>query len=303
MRVLVAGREGQVARALVGRLAGHEVLALEPPELDLTDDASVAAAMAQARPELVVNAAAYTAVDRAEDQAALAFAVNCDGAARLAAAAAAAGAPFVHFSTDYVFDGRKGAPYLETDAPSPLGVYGRSKEAGERAVLAANPRSVVLRTAWVCSPDGANFVKTMLRLAAERDELRVVADQHGAPTFAADLAEAVAVLAPRLLAARAGAEAFGLFHLTGSPHTTWHGFTAEILAQAAQRGQKQPRLTGIATADYPTRAARPADGRLDCGKIGRVHGIMPADWRQSLARCLDRLVGDTPVRPAKENSV
>lgn len=298
MRVLIAGREGQVARALVARLAGHDVLALEPPELDLTDNASVARAMAEARPDLVVNAAAYTAVDRAEDQEVLAFAVNSDGAARLATAAAAAGTPFVHFSTDYVFDGRKGAPYVEGDTPAPLGVYGASKEAGERAVLAANPRSVVLRTAWVCSPDGANFVKTMLRLAAERDELRVVADQHGAPTFAADLADAVAVMAPRLLAAAAGDAAFGLFHLTGSPHTTWHGFAAEILVQAARRGHKQPRLVGIATADYPTRAARPLDGRLDCGRIGQVHGMAPADWRRSLAKCLDTLVG-----PAKESAL
>jgi dTDP-4-dehydrorhamnose reductase len=241
-----------------------------------------------------VNAAAYTAVDRAEDQADLAFAVNRDGAARLAAAAAARGAPFVHFSTDYVFDGTKGSPYVETDTPSPLGVYGSSKEAGERAVLAANPRSVVLRTAWVCGPHGGNFVKTMLRLAAEREELRVVADQHGAPTFAADLAEAVARMAPRLVSAPAGDAAFGLFHLTGAPHTTWHGFTEEILAQAARRGHRLPRLAGIATADYPTRAARPADGRLDCSKIHRVHGMAPADWRDSLARCLDVLVG--PVR-------
>ncbi|WP_439597837.1 dTDP-4-dehydrorhamnose reductase [Falsiroseomonas sp.] len=298
MRILVAGREGQVAQALLRRFAGHEVVALEPPALDLTEEASIARAMREAAPELVVNAAAYTAVDRAEDQEALAFAVNRDGAARLAAAAAACGAPFVHFSTDYVFDGRKGAPYVETDPPSPLGVYGRSKEEGERAVLAANPRSVILRTAWVCSPDGANFVKTMLRLAAEREELRVVADQHGAPTFAADLAEAVARMAPRLLAAPAGDAAFGLFHLTGAPHTTWHGFTAEILDQAARRGHKRPGLAGIATKDYPTRAARPADGRLDCSRIGQVHGIRPADWRQSLAQCLDVLVG-----PAGENGV
>ena len=303
MRILVAGREGQVARALVRRFVGHEILALEPPELDLTDDASIARAMALARPDLVVNAAAYTAVDRAEDQEALAYAVNCDGAGRLAAAAATAAVPFVHFSTDYVFDGLKGAPYLESDTPSPLGVYGRSKEAGERAVLAANPRSVVLRTAWVCSADGANFVKTMLRLAAEREELRVVGDQHGAPTFAADLADAVAVMAPRLLAAPAGDAAFGLFHLSGAPHTTWLGFTTEIRAQAAQRGHKQPRLVGITTADYPTRAVRPADGRLDCSLIGRVHGIAPADWRQSLARCLDTLVGNMLVGPAKENGV
>jgi dTDP-4-dehydrorhamnose reductase len=299
MRILVAGREGQVARALLARLGadGHVVTALEPPDLDLTDDASVAAAMEAARPALVVNAAAYTAVDRAEDQVELAFAVNRDGAGRIAAAAAAAGLPCVHFSTDYVFDGSKGAPYVETDAVNPLGVYGRSKEAGERATLEANPRSVVLRTAWVCSPDGANFVKTMLRLAAERPELRVVADQHGAPSFAADLADAVARMAPRLVAAPAGDPAFGLFHLSGTPHATWHGFTAEILDQAARRGHPRPALTPIATADYPTRAVRPPDGRLDCTKITQVHGIAPADWRVSLGHCLDALLG-----PVKETT-
>jgi dTDP-4-dehydrorhamnose reductase len=300
MRVLVAGREGQVARALVARLGagGHALTALEPPELDLTDDASVDAAMAEASPELVVIDAAYSAVDRAEDEAALAFAVNRDGAARLAAAAAARGLPFVHFSTDYVFDGRKGAPYVETDAPKPLGAYGRSKEEGERAVLAANPRCVILRTAWVCSPDGGNFVKTMLRLAREREELRVVADQQGAPSFAADLAEAVARMAPRLLAAPAGDAAFGLFHLTGAPHTTWHGFAREILDQAAARGHPRPRLTPIATAEYPTRAVRPPDGRLDCSRITAVHGIAPADWRASLGRCLDALLGPTKEHTA-----
>jgi dTDP-4-dehydrorhamnose reductase len=299
MRVLVAGREGQVARALLARLApeGHDITAMEPPELDLASRESIAAAMAAAAPDLVVNAAAYTAVDRAEDQPELAQAVNATGAGWLAEAAAARGAPFVHFSTDYVFDGLKGALYVETDAPNPLGAYGATKEAGERAVLSANPRSVVVRTAWVCSADGANFVKTMLRLAAEREELRVVADQHGAPSFAADLAEAVARIAPRLLAAPAGDAAFGLFHLTGAPHTTWHGFTAEILDQAARRGHPRPRLVPITTAEYPTRARRPADGRLDCTKIGRVHGIAPADWRASLARCLDILVG-----PVKEKN-
>ncbi|HEV7263514.1 MAG TPA: dTDP-4-dehydrorhamnose reductase [Falsiroseomonas sp.] len=297
MRVLVAGREGQVARALLARLEGHQVTALEPPELDLTSPESIAAAMTAAAPELVVNAAAYTAVDRAEDQPELARAVNATGAGWLAEAAAARGAPFVHFSTDYVFDGLKGAPYVEGDAVNPLGAYGATKEEGERAVLAANPRSVVIRAAWVCSADGANFLKTMLRLAQEREELRIVADQHGAPTFAADLAEAVARMAPRLLAAPAGDEAFGLFHLTGAPHTTWHGFTAEILDQAARRGHPRPRLVPITTAEYPTKARRPADGRLDCTKIGRVHGIKPADWRVSLARCLDILVG-----PVKETN-
>ena len=291
MRVLVAGREGQVARALIARLGDHIVTALEPPELDLTSRDSINAVVATSAPDLIINAAAYTAVDRAEDQPDLAAAINRDGAAWLAEAAAARGAPFIHFSTDYVFDGRKGAPYTEDDAPSPLGVYGRTKEEGERAVLAANTRSVILRTAWVCSPDGANFVKTMLRLASERDEIRVVADQHGAPTFAADLADAVARIAPRLLAASAGDAAFGLFHLSGAPHTTWHGFTEAILAEAAARGHRRPRLTPITTADYPTRAARPADGRLECGKIARVHGIAASDWRASLAHCLDMLLG------------
>jgi dTDP-4-dehydrorhamnose reductase len=293
MRVLVAGREGQVARALRDRLPrdGHAVTALEPPELDITDRASVAAAMERAAPDLVVNAAAYTAVDRAEDEPDLAMAINRDGAACLAEAAATRGIPMLHLSTDYVFDGAKGAPYVEQDTPNPLGVYGRTKLDGERAVLAANPRSIVLRTAWVCSPHGANFLRTMLRLAAERPALRVVADQHGAPSFADDLADAIARLSPVMAAAPAGDPRFGLFHLTGTPHTTWHGFAAAILDGAARRGHPRPTLAAIATADYPTRARRPADGRLDCTKIGRVHGIAPADWRISLARCLDALLG------------
>ncbi|MFT8244248.1 dTDP-4-dehydrorhamnose reductase [Roseomonas sp. BN140053] len=292
-RVLVVGREGQVARALLRRLPrdGHAVVALEPPELDLTRPDTIAAALREHRPALVVNAAAYTAVDRAEEQPDLADAVNNLGVGALAAAAAATGAPMVHFSTDYVFDGLGGAPYAEDAATNPLGVYGVTKLAGERAALAAQPRSAILRTAWVCSPDGGNFVKTMLRLAAERDELRVVADQRGAPTFADDLAEAVAAMLPRLLAAPAGDEAFGVFHLTGAPHATWHGFATAIVAGATARGHgRNPRVTAITTAEFPTRARRPADGRLDCGRIGRVHGIRPADWRVSLDRCLDALL-------------
>jgi dTDP-4-dehydrorhamnose reductase len=296
MRVLVAGREGQLARALRRRLAadGHEVIALEPPALDLTDRAGLARMMAEAAPAVVINAAAYTAVDRAEDEEALARAVNATGAGWLAEEAARHGAPMVHVSTDYVFDGLKGAPYVEADAPNPLGAYGRTKLEGELLVLAAQPRAIVLRTAWVCSADGANFVKTMLRLATEREELRVVADQHGAPSFADDLAAAIARMLPRLLAAPAGDDAFGLFHLTGAPHTTWHGFAEAILDGAAARGHPRPRLVPIGTQDYPTKARRPADGRLDCARIGQVHGIAPADWRVSLARCLDSLLG--PVK-------
>lgn len=293
MRVLVAGRVGQIATELVARLpvAGHAVLALEPPELDITDPASIARAFAEFRPEAVINAAAYTAVDRAEDERDLAFAVNATGPALLGEAATRAGIPVVHYSTDYVFDGSKGAPYVEEDAPNPVGVYGASKLEGERRLHAANPRSTTLRTAWVCSPHGGNFVKTMLRLAGEREELRVVADQHGAPTFADDLADAAIALLPRLAAAPAGDPAFGVFHLTGAPHTTWHEFAQAILAGAAVRGRRVPRVVPITTAEYPTKARRPADGRLDCGRAARILGIAAADWRVSLDRCLDALIG------------
>jgi len=292
MRVLVAGRTGQLAVELMERLPrdGHVVVAQEAPELDLTDPASIARAVEAANPDAIVNAAAYTAVDKAESQRDLAFAVNATGAGLLAEAAAARGLPFVHVSTDYVFSGAGGAPYAEDAPTGPTGVYGESKLAGERAVLAANPRSAILRTAWVCSPHGANFVKTMLRVGQERPVVSVVADQHGAPTFAADLADAIARILPRLAAAGAGDEAYGVFHLTGLPHATWHGFAEAIFAEAAARGLTTPELRAITTAEYPTPARRPADGRLDCGRIARVHGIQAADWRASLSRCLDALI-------------
>lgn len=291
MRVLVAGRTGQLAIELLERLPrdGHAVVALEAPELDLTDPDSIRRAVEQAAPEVIVNAAAYTAVDKAESQRDLAFAVNAIGAGMLAAAASARGLPFVQISTDYVFAGDGGAPYDEDAPTGPASVYGESKLAGERAALVANPRTAILRTAWVCSPHGHNFVKTMLRLGREREAVSVVADQHGAPTFAADLADAIARMLPRLAAAPAGDPAFGVFHLTGTPWTTWHGFAEAIFAGAAARGQKVPRLSAITTADYPTPARRPADGRLDCGRIARIHGIEAADWRQSLSHCLDAL--------------
>jgi dTDP-4-dehydrorhamnose reductase len=295
MRVLVAGRTGQLALELMDRLRRdvHVVVAQEAPELDLTDPASIAHAVEAAAPDAIVNAAAYTAVDKAESQRDLAFAVNATGAGLLAEAAARRGVPFVHVSTDYVFPGDGGAPYTEHAPTGPTGVYGESKLLGERAVMAANPRSIVLRTAWVCSPHGNNFVKTMLRLGRERNAVSVVADQQGAPTFAADLADAIARLLPRLVTSPAGDEAFGIFHLTGLPHTTWHGFAQAIFDEASRRGVKTPALSAITTADYPTPARRPADGRLDCSLITRVHGLQPADWRASLSQCLDTLVGPT----------
>jgi dTDP-4-dehydrorhamnose reductase len=294
MRVLVIGRTGQVATELLARLpaAGHASLALEPPDFDMTDPAQVTAAFDRFRPDAVVNCAAYTAVDKAEEQRALAFAVNATGPRLLGEAAARAGIPVVHFSTDYVFDGTKDAPYAECDPPNPVGAYGASKLAGEFLLHLAQPRSVTLRTAWVCSPFGGNFVKTMLRFGKERPEMRVVADQHGAPTFAADLAAAAVALLPRLVAAPAGDAIFGVTHLTGAPYTTWHGFAAAIFEAAARRGQPAPKLTAIGTADYPTPARRPANSRLDCTRAATVIGIPPADWRVGLERCLDQLMKD-----------
>jgi dTDP-4-dehydrorhamnose reductase len=296
MRVFVAGRQGQVALSLARALpgAGHEVFALDLPDLDLSKRESIRGAMSQLpwRPDVVVNAAAYTAVDRAEDDRETAFLVNGDGVGWLATEAAQLDAPFVHFSTDYVFDGRAGRPYTEDDETGPLGVYGASKRAGERAALAAQPRTIVLRTAWVCSPDGHNFVRTMLRLAREgRQTVGVVADQFGAPTFAGDLAAAVVSLLPWMVKTPASDPRFGVFHFTGVPHTTWHEFASEIFAGIRARGESAPTLTSITTADYPTRAIRPADGRLDSSRIAAVHGIVAADWRRSLAVCLDELVG------------
>jgi dTDP-4-dehydrorhamnose reductase len=295
MRVLVVGRTGQISTELRLRLpqAGHEVLALEAPELNLTDAASIAAAMEVFKPQAIINAAAYTAVDKAEDDAPLAFAVNATGPGLLGDAAQRAGIPVVHYSTDYVFDGGKPTPYSEDDAPNPVGVYGASKLDGERRLHAAQPRSVTLRTAWVCSAHGNNFIKTMLRLGRERPEVRVVADQHGAPTFADDLADAAIRLLPRLVAAEDGDPCFGVFHLSGQPFTTWHGFAAEIFAGAAARGQAPPKLTAITTADYPTRAIRPANSRLDCSRAAAVLGIPAADWRIGLGRCLDLLMTTT----------
>ncbi len=278
-RVLVVGRTGQVGSALAAALpaTGWPFEIMEAPELDLTDAASIEAAVSTVRPQVVVNVAAYTAVDAAETQSDLAYAINARGPGLLAEAAAAAGAAILHFSTDYVFDGTSG-PWREDDTPSPLGVYGASKLAGERAVAAANPRHIILRTSWVCSATGHNFLKTMLRLGETRDELRVVADQQGAPTFADDLADAVVQLVPRLVAG----EGCGVFHLTGAPWTTWHGFAEAIFAAAG----RSVRVVPITTAEYPTPARRPADSRLDCARINEVHGIEPADWRRGMERAM-----------------
>lgn len=290
-RMAVTGRAGQVVLSLAegAEAAGYSLVTLARPEVDLAEPASVEAALLALAPDIVVSAAAYTAVDKAESEPDLAMRVNRDGPMMLARTASRLGIPIVHLSTDYVFDGTKGAPYLETDAVSPLGVYGATKLAGERAIAEASDDYAILRTSWVYSPFGANFVKTMLRLAASRDRLTVVADQRGRPSYAPDIAVGIFTVASHLLETSAP-EGRGVFHLTGGGDTTWHAFAAAIVAGAAERGGRRVPVDPITTADYPTPARRPADSRLDCGKIERIHGVALPDWRVSLDACLDRLM-------------
>jgi dTDP-4-dehydrorhamnose reductase len=289
--ILVAGKTGQLARCLAeeARRRGCALVALGRPELDLARPELLAEAVAAPTPRAIVNAAAYTAVDKAEAEPTLAMAVNRDGAGALAAVARRLGVPFIHVSTDYVFDGRKAAPYREDDLPSPLGAYGRSKLDGEAAVRAACPAGVILRTSWVYSPFGQNFVATMLRLAATREKVQVVDDQHGAPTAAPDLAAALLDLVEQLTAQRSADRTGGIYHLTNAGETTWYGFAGAIFAGWARRGHRVPTLEPITTAQYPTPARRPANSRLDCSKIARVFGLRLPPWQSSLDRCLNDL--------------
>jgi dTDP-4-dehydrorhamnose reductase len=291
MRIAVTGREGQVVQALIerGAAAGHELIPLGRPALDLTARAmSIQDALAAAAPDMIVSAAAYTAVDRAESERDLAFAINATGAESVAAAACAIGVPLVHLSTDYVFDGAKPTPYVESDATGPTGVYGASKLAGEELVLAAQPNSAVLRTAWVYSPFGANFARTMLRLAETRDEVSVVADQRGNPTSALDIADGIIAVATNLAADRAPARR-GIFHMTGSGEASWAEFAEAIFAASAANGGPSATVRAIATADYPTAAARPANSRLDCTLLETRHGIRLPDWQGAVRAVVARL--------------
>ena len=296
MRIVVTGGPGQLVLSLLerGPLRGHAVIAVGPPELDLSapDDARVYSALAAAKPDGIVNAAAHTAVDKAESESDLAFGINGEGAGAVARAAARLGVPLVHVSTDYVFSGDKPTPYLESDRPAPTGVYGASKWAGEQAVLASGADAAILRTAWVYSPFGANFVKTMLRLAETREELGVVADQQGNPTSALDLADAVLTVAENLKAS-AAPELRGLFHAAGSGEANWADFAEAIFAAAASHGGRAARVKRITTTEYPTPARRPANSRLDCSHLFTQHGVKFPDWRDSTANVVARLVRDT----------
>jgi dTDP-4-dehydrorhamnose reductase len=257
------------------------------PNVDLLTPSSVAAAIAAFKPDVVINPAAYTAVDKAEAEPELAFAINRDGAKAVAIASRERNIPIVHLSTDYVFDGQKDGAYLETDKTNPQGIYGRSKLDGEIAVAGTNPRHVILRTSWVYAPFGNNFVRTMLRLASERDRLRIVHDQRGCPTYAPDLAVAIVSIASKLLAWRQ--DYAGVTHLAGPDAMTWYEFAREIFRESGKRGGPTPAVDPITTADYPTPALRPANSELSTNRLHSVFGIRLPSAQVSLANCMDRI--------------
>lgn len=295
MKILILGGNGQLGFELT-RAAwapGDVIASLPYPDFDVTRAGDVEKAVADHAPDLVVNATAHTAVDKAESEAELAFAINRDGPAAMATTCAAQGIPLIHISTDYVFDGAKPTPYVEDDPIAPLGVYGASKAAGEEAVRTSAARHVILRTSWVYSAYGNNFVKTMLRFGRERDEMRVVADQTGGPTAAADLAVGIVKIASRI-AAGDGEALWGTYHLTGGGVATWHSFAERIFQRLEERTGKRPRLVAIQTSDYPTPARRPANSRLDCSRAKERLGVVFPPWEESLDRVLNELFTNPP---------
>lgn len=290
-KILITGANGQVGHCLVQqlsqRLSASELLALDRSGLDISDANAVQKIVADFRPNVIINAAAHTAVDKAESETALAESINVHGVKNLAEAANHVGTALLHISTDYVFGGDGTNAYLETDATNPQGVYGKTKLAGEHAAFAANSRTIVLRTAWVFGEHGNNFVKTMLRLGKDRDTLGVVGDQFGGPTYAGDIAAALIKIAFDIIGGRE--DAFGVYHFTGQPYVSWHGFAQAIFAEAVAQNvlAKAPQVNSITTVDYPTPAKRPANSRLDLGKIKATFDIEPSDWQAALKNLKD----------------
>jgi dTDP-4-dehydrorhamnose reductase len=289
MRLLVTGTNGQVARALVDR-AGQfpqiTVIAVGRPQLDFENIATIHPAISNARPDLIVNAAAYTAVDRAEQEPQRAYAVNRDGAAAVAAAAREMDVPLLHLSTDYVFSGSKNAPYLEDDETEPLGIYGQSKLAGELAVRTENPSALIFRTSWIYSPFGNNFVKTVLRLAAERPQLRVVDDQVGNPTNALDLADALLLIAPRV---REKNGEGATLHIAGTGSVSWFVLAKHVLAISQSISGPSAEVVPIPTSEYPTAARRPANSRLDTSAVAARFGLTLPGWKEGVEKTVRRL--------------
>ncbi|WP_434341584.1 dTDP-4-dehydrorhamnose reductase [Motilimonas cestriensis] len=279
MKVLVTGSKGQVGFFLTKQLAGKaDVLAVDRDELDITDQAGVNSVVTTFKPDVIINAAAHTAVDKAESEIELSYKINRDGPMYLAQAANKVGAAILHISTDYVFSGDKESAYLETDAPDPQGVYGQSKLAGELVVAESCPRHIILRTAWVFSEHGNNFVKTMLRLGAEREELGIVGDQFGGPTYAGDIAAALITIADKIYTEKECL--WGTYHFSGVPHVSWFEFAEAIFEQAQKQGvlKATPRLKSITTQDYPTPAKRPANSKLECRQIKESFCIIESNW-------------------------
>ena len=287
VKVLITGAAGQVGSELV-KLApvGFEVVGYNSSELDITNAQQVQQIVAEQSPALIINAAAYTAVDKAESDAQRAYAVNETGVKNLAEAALSLGIPVFHISTDYVFDGTATEPYKETDPVGPTGVYGGSKLAGEQALANSGVKHIILRTSWVFGAEGNNFVKTMLRLGKERDTLGVVADQHGCPTSAASIANVLWQLAQKYVAENA--LPWGIYHFSNAPATTWHGFACEIFKKAVAAGflEKAPVVNPIKTSDYPTPAKRPAWSVMDCSKMERVIALNIPCWECQLSKII-----------------
>ncbi|MGV1926826.1 dTDP-4-dehydrorhamnose reductase [Agrobacterium tumefaciens] len=297
MRLAVTGKNGQVVSALQALAGpGLEIVALGRPELDLARPDTVFKALREAKPDVVVSAAAYTAVDKAESEPDIAFAVNRDGAKAVARAANDIGVPVIHISTDYVFDGTKTTAYVENDPTGPASVYGRSKLEGEHAVSENTENYAILRTAWVYSEYGSNFVKTMLRLSESRDEVNVVADQFGCPTSANDIAVAIVSIAKRL-ATDPAPHLRGVFHMSGTGETNWAGFAKQIFEFSAENGGKSMIVNDITTAQYPTPARRPSNSRLDCSKLEEVYGIRLPEWQTSTRAVMAALAQNKKEMP------
>lgn len=290
--VLVVGGNGQLATALKQRemIAGHRIIAVGRPAMDLARTETIEKTIVELNPALVINAAAYTAVDKAESEADMANAVNATGVGVLGQICARNDIPVIHISTDYVFDGKAKTPYRPDDATAPQGVYGRSKTRGEVELRAANEQHLIFRTAWVFGEHGNNFLKTMLRLAITNDQIRVVDDQFGTPTYAADLATGLAEIAAQILSHPDDIQ-WGTYHLTNSGETTWCGFAREIFKCSTSENAPSPRIIGITTEEYPTPAARPAYSILDCASTKEHFGVDLPDWKDATMRCIKNIEG------------
>lgn len=289
MRILITGKEGQVARSLQKRLPGDDLIFAHRPIFDLADADSIERVVDAAEPDLILSVAAFTAVDRAEDEPDMAMRINALGPGILARSAARHAIPIIHLSTDYVFDGSGERPWREDDPVAPLGVYGATKLAGERAIANAGAQHVVMRTAWVFSPFASNFVKTMLRLAETQKSVSVVEDQFGNPTSALDLADAISAMI-RLSTRKGSTPPLGLYHVAGTGSTDWATFARTIFAFSAARGGPVAEVVGIASGDFPTRARRPANSRLDCGRFEDAFDFRMPEWQSSLAATIAQLI-------------